>query len=73
MRSAGLPVNVLVEYMNLYRQGDETIEARIQLLMEQRAQLLARLEDIQRTLERLTYKIERYKQWHRSRTTSVVS
>lgn len=61
-RSAGLPVEVLIEYVGLFQQGDETIEARKELLIEQRKQLITRLEDMKKTLERLDYKIARYEQ-----------
>lgn len=60
MRSAGLPIEVLIEYVALFQQGDATKEARKELLTEQRNQLIARMEDMQKTLERLNYKIERY-------------
>lgn len=62
MRSAGLPIEVLIEYVTLVQQGDETIEARKALLIEQRNQLIKRIEDMQKTLERLNYKIARYEQ-----------
>jgi len=62
MRSAGLPIEVLIEYVTLFQQGDETIKARKELLTEQRKQLIAKMEDMQKTLERLNYKIESYEQ-----------
>jgi len=43
-------------------QGGEAIEARKKLLTEQRKHLIARMEDMQKTLERLNYKIEVYEQ-----------
>ncbi len=58
MRAAGLPIEVLVDYMALYRQGDASIAARRELLIEQRRLLVLRMEDMQRTLDRLTYKID---------------
>lgn len=60
MRSAGLPIAVLIEYVNLVRQGDQTSEARKGILVEQRAQLAARMEEMQKTLDLLDYKIEVY-------------
>lgn len=60
MRSAGLPIEVLIDYVTLFQQGDETIEARKQLLVEQRKQLIEKMEDIKKTVERLDYKIARY-------------
>lgn len=53
MRSAGLPIEVLIEYVGLFQQGDATIEARKELLIGQRKQLIARMEDMQKTLELL--------------------
>jgi DNA-binding transcriptional MerR regulator len=60
MRSAGLPIEALIEYVALFRQGDATIDARVELLSEQRRQLVVRMADMQATLERLNYKIEWY-------------
>lgn len=60
MRSAGIPVEALIEYVALFQQGDSTIEARKQILMEQRDQLLERMEEMQQTLDRLNLKIDRY-------------
>jgi MerR family transcriptional regulator, aldehyde-responsive regulator len=62
MRDAGLPIEVLIEYLALFQQGDATIEARKALLTEQRDQLIARIEEMQNTLERLNYKIDSYEQ-----------
>ncbi len=60
MRSAGLPVEVLIEYVGLVQQGDGTIEARKEILMEQRNLLMARMQEMQKTLDILNHKIEGY-------------
>ena len=60
MRSAGLPVETLIEYVGLFGRGDETIPARKELLMEQRRQLAARIGEMQAVLDRLDKKIEGY-------------
>lgn len=60
MRSAGVQVEALIEYVMLFQQGDATIEARKQILIEQREQLLSRIEEMQKALERLNFKIEEY-------------
>jgi DNA-binding transcriptional MerR regulator len=60
MRGAGLPVEVLIEYMGLVQQGDKTIEARKEILMEQRGLLAIRMEEMEKTMDRLNYKIEVY-------------
>lgn len=62
LRGAGLPIEVLIEYVGLFQQGDETIEARKELFIEQRKQIIKRMEDMRITLERLDYKIASYEQ-----------
>lgn len=60
MRSAGLPVEVLIEYVGLVQQGDGTIHARKAILEEQRALLAARIQEMQSTLDILDHKIQVY-------------
>ena len=60
MRSAGVGIEALIEYSRLFQQGEETMEARKALLVEQRRQLLERMADMQRSLDRLDQKIENY-------------
>ena len=60
MRSAGLPIDVLIEYVSLVQQGDATIEARKEILMAQRESLAARMAEMQKTLDLLDYKISVY-------------
>lgn len=60
MRSAGVQVEALIEYVALYQQGDETNAARKEILVEQRDQLVRRIGEMQATLERLNYKIDNY-------------
>ncbi len=62
MRNAGLPIEILIEYVGLFQKGDDTINARKQILIEQRDQLLIRLDEMKKTLERLEYKISSYEQ-----------
>lgn len=61
MRGAGLPIEILIEYVGLFQQGDETIEARKELLVEQRRILTEKMEDMKKTIERLDYKVASYK------------
>jgi len=60
MRSAGLPIEALIEYVALVQQGDSTIEARKEILIEQREQLLARMAEMQKTLDIMNRKISMY-------------
>lgn len=62
MRGVGLPVEILIEYVGLFQQGDETMEARKELLIEQQKQLITKMEEMKKVFERLNYKISRYEQ-----------
>lgn len=62
MRSAGLPVEVMIEYVKLYKEGDNTIPARLELLQEQMNSLKEQKEQIETTMKRLAYKISKYEE-----------
>lgn len=62
LRAAGVQIEALIQYSSLYQQGEGTLEARKELLKEQRRQLMARMEDMQRSLERLNAKIAYYEE-----------
>jgi DNA-binding transcriptional MerR regulator len=62
MRSAGVPVEMLIEYVKLYQQGDETLEARKNLLMETKNEVQKQLDKYQATMDRLNFKISRYEE-----------
>lgn len=60
MRMSGLSIEVLVGYLQLVQQGDVTLEARKDLLIEEREKLKLRIKEMNDTLERLNYKIDNY-------------
>lgn len=60
MRSAGLPVEALIEYVELYQQGDQTFSARLELLQEQRRNLEKQQKQLEAAISKLDYKISRY-------------
>ena len=60
MRNAGVPVEMLIEYVRLFKKGDETITARANLLKEVREQILEVKKKYDTALEKLDYKIGRY-------------
>jgi DNA-binding transcriptional MerR regulator len=60
MRNAGVTVENLVNYVQLFQQGDETIEVRKEILREQREQIAAQIAELQQTLAMLDLKLEVY-------------
>lgn len=60
MRSAGLPIEVLKTYIDLCKKGDNTVEQRKSILIEQRDNLKSKLDEMQKALDKLNYKIDVY-------------
>ena len=60
MRNAGVEIEILIEYMNLFDEGKNTVIARRNLLEEQREKLLEKQKNINDTIDRLNYKIKLY-------------
>ena len=62
MRGAGVSIEALIEYMQLFEQGEHTAAARKTLLEEQRELVEKRIADMQAGLDRLNGKIENYEE-----------
>lgn len=60
MRSSGMSIESLIEYVNLFNKGKETVNERRKLLIEQREKLIKKQDEIKSTIERLNYKIKIY-------------
>lgn len=60
LRAAGLPVQAIVEYVYLFRLGDETVSDRLELLKAQKEALLVQRRKMDEAIEKLEYKISRY-------------
>lgn len=60
MRSAGVQIDALAEYVALCQRGGDTAAARKAILVEQRTKLEERMADMQRSLDRLNQKISMY-------------
>ncbi|WP_323680819.1 MerR family transcriptional regulator [Listeria welshimeri] len=60
MRRAGLSIEALIDYLALFREGEHTLEDRVELLKEQRVDLKNRINIMQEALDRLDFKINNY-------------
>ena len=60
MRSAGMPIEALIEYMELFQGGDATLGARKAILEEEREKVRERMAEMQAGLDHLDYKIAHY-------------
>ncbi|TDX53226.1 MerR family transcriptional regulator [Orenia marismortui] len=62
MRNAGISIEALIEYVDMFQQGNSTIQARKELLIEQRNELYQRIEEMKEVLKRLDNKIDGYEE-----------
>ena len=60
MRSAGVPVESIIEYVRLYQAGDTTLQARRDLLKDVHTSLLKQRQQMDAAIDRLSFKIRRY-------------
>ena len=60
MRDAGVEIEALLEYMELFEKGKSTEKRRKEILEQQREKLLEKQKNITVSLEKLDYKIELY-------------
>lgn len=60
MRKSGLSIESLMTYFNLFKEGDETILQRKEILMKQHQVLKEKIDKEMEILKRLEYKIAVY-------------
>lgn len=64
LRATGMPIRDVLRYTDMLRQGDGTIEARLQLLKEHRQRVKEQQDEIERHLSAIDKKISFYEQKH---------
>lgn len=62
MRKSGLQIEKLIEYVTLFQKGDKTKETRKALLIEQRDELVLKINELNENLKYLDTKIKKYEE-----------
>ena len=57
LKNTGMPLQEIARFVQLAHQGDRTLEERVELLKEHREKLIARMEEMQKYLEKVTWKL----------------
>lgn len=60
MRDAGVSVEYLIDYISLFKQGKQTVQARKDLLNDQLERVSERLAKMQESYDKLKYKVDHY-------------
>ena len=61
-KSAGMKLGAIRKYVDLAMSGEDTAEARRKILIEARNDLAEQLEEIERSIDLMNYKIDTYNQ-----------
>ena len=57
LKNTGMPLQEIARFVQLAHQGDATLEERVELLKDHREKLIARMEEMQKYLEKITWKV----------------
>ncbi|MGL4623925.1 MAG: MerR family transcriptional regulator [Culicoidibacterales bacterium] len=60
MKRSGMELETILHFLALYRQGEQTLPERIDLLAVQKAQTMQKLQELQETLDYLDFKMTLY-------------
>ena len=71
LKQSGLSIREIRQYIDLCRQGDETIPERLQLFVNRRRAVQQQMAQLQKTLDMLDYKLWFYQTSAEAGTTSI--
>ena len=72
LKASGMQIKDIREFISLVMQGDETIEARLELFKKRRSELEKQMADLTETLEALNYKCWYYEKAKNLGSTKAV-
>ena len=58
LKNTGMSLQDISRFMELAREGDQTLRERCELLKKHRDAVIARMEEMQRYLEKVTWKVD---------------
>ena len=70
LRTTGMPIAKMKQYVDLQRQGQDTLAERLELLKEHRHEVRKRIQELEDNLAVIEYKIDRYSEIERQLTAS---
>ena len=67
LKNTGMSLQEILRFVQLTREGDHTLEERVQLLREHRENVIQRIAEMQKYLDKVTWKLnffsEKLKAW----------
>ena len=60
LKNTGMSLQEITRFVNLAREGDHTLNQRLELLQAHRDNVIARMDEMQRYLDKVNWKIDFY-------------
>jgi DNA-binding transcriptional MerR regulator len=60
LKNTGMPIKQIKQYIGWCLEGEETLTARKQMLIEHRREVLNQIKELKKNLEKIDYKISHY-------------
>ncbi len=60
LKNTGMPIRQIKKFIQGAIEGDNTLESRIEMLLEHRKDVLKQMEDLNKNLEKINWKINYY-------------
>ena len=57
LKNTGMSIQEIARFVQLTHEGDQTLQERVELLRAHREQVLARMEEMQKHLDKVTWKL----------------
>ena len=57
LKNTGMSIQEIARFVRLTHEGDHTLQERVELLRAHREQVIARMEEMQRYLDKVTWKL----------------
>ena len=62
LKNTGMPLQEIARFVALTREGDHTLAERVDLLRAHRENVIARMEEMQKHLDKVTWKLNFFAQ-----------
>ena len=60
LKNTGMPLSDIARFMELTREGDQTLRERCELLKRHREVVLGRISEMERHLDKVTHKLDHF-------------
>ena len=57
LKNTGMSLQEITRFVNLTHEGDQTLQERVELLRDHRQNVITRIEEMQKYLEKVTWKL----------------